>query len=98
MEWLHRLKKRLWPDRDPQVLYVSVDELPNPRDWGQVECAIGNKTIFCEAMKLDESAANFVEALMGQHWKEINDSGYKRIEFSNVADWARDRIVQKLQP
>jgi len=49
-------------------------------------------------MKLDDSGANFVADLICQHWEEITFSCYMHIEFVNVANWARDRIEQKVQP
>jgi hypothetical protein len=49
-------------------------------------------------MKLNDSAVNFVEALIGQCWEEMNCNCNKRIEFNNVAVWARDRIQQKARP
>ena len=48
MKILSDLVNMLMPKSDPSVLYVSIDELPNPRDWGTVDFITGNKLIFRE--------------------------------------------------
>ena len=37
-----------------------------------------------------------LEALIGQHWQEIQSSGYQRIEYKNVSDWVQKKIEEKL--
>jgi hypothetical protein len=37
-----------------------------------------------------------IEALIGQHWQQIQSSGYQRIAYKNVADWVQKKIEEKL--
>jgi hypothetical protein len=46
MKILSDLVNMLMPKSDPSVLYVRIDELPNPRDWGTVDLIAGIKLIF----------------------------------------------------
>ena len=52
MKFLSALVQKLSPKRDPGVLFVTIDELPNPRDWGIVDFIVGNKLIFSEDIDL----------------------------------------------
>ena len=81
---------------DLSVLYVSIDELPNPRDWGTVDLIAGKKLIFSEDIDLAAPNTDAIEALIGQYWQEIQSSGYQRIEYKNVSDWVQKKIEEKL--
>ena len=52
MKFFSTLVNKLSHKRDPAVLYVTIDELPNPRDWGTVDLMVGNKLIFSEDVDL----------------------------------------------
>jgi len=88
---------KLIPQRDPFTLYVSIDELPNSRDWGTVDFAVGKRLLFSDNVYLLAPTTDQIEALIGQHWQEIQSSGYQRIVYDNVADWVRERIEEKLR-
>ena len=96
MKVLSTLVKTFMPKSDPSVLYVSIDELPNPRDWGTVDFIAGNKLIFSEDIYLAAPNTDAIEALIGQYWQEIQSSGYQRIEYKNVSDWVQKKIEEKL--
>ena len=96
MKFFLALVNKLSPKRDPTVLYVTIDELPNPRDWGTVDLMVGNKLIFSEDVNLAAPNTDAIEALIGQHWQEIQSSGYQRIEYKNVSDWVKKKIEEKL--
>ena len=38
---------KIWiqPQRDPHTLYISIDEIPQPRDWGTLQLAVGNELV-----------------------------------------------------
>ena len=93
---IKRLLGWLWPKSDPSTLYVSIDELPNPRDWGTVDLMVGNKLIFSEDVDLAAPNTDAIEALIGQYWQEIQSSGYQRIEYKNVSGWVQKKIEEKL--
>ena len=96
MNFFSALFNKLSPKRDPAVLYVTIDELPNPRDWGTVDFIAGNKLICSEDVNLAAPNADAIEALIGQYWQEIQSSGYQRIEYKNVSDWVQKKIEEKL--
>ena len=96
MKFFSALVNKLSPKRDPAVLYVTIDELPNPRDWGTVDLMVGTRLIFSEDMDLAAPNTDAIEALIGQHWQEIQSSGYQRIEYKNVSDWVQKKIEEKL--
>ena len=96
MKFLSALVQKLSPKREPAVLYVTIDELPNPRNWGTVDLTVGNQLIFNEDIDLAAPNTDALEALIGQHWQEIQSSGYKRIEYKNVSDWVQKKIEEKL--
>ena len=96
MKILSDLVNMIMPKSDPSVLYVSIDELPNPRDWGAVDLIAGNKLIFSEDIDLAASNTDAIESLIGQHWQEIQSSGYQRIEYKNVSDWVQKKIEERL--
>lgn len=93
---IKKLSGWLWPKSDPSTLYVIIDELPNPRDWGTVDLIAGNKLIFSEDIDLAAPNTDVIEALIGQYWQEIQSSGYQRIEYKNVSGWVQKKIEEKL--
>ena len=96
MKLFSALVNKLSPKRDPAVLYVTIDELPNPRDWGTVDLMVGDKLIFSEDVDLAAPNTNAIEALIGQYWQELQSSGYQRIEYKNVSGWVQKKIEEKL--
>ena len=96
MKFLSALIQKLSPKRELAVLYVTIDELPNPRNWGTVDFMVGNQLIFNEDIDLAAPNTDALEALIGQHWQEIQSSGYQRIEYKNVSDWVQKKIEEKL--
>lgn len=93
---IKKLSDWLWPKSDPSTLYVIIDELPNPRDWGTVDLIAGNKLIFSEDIDLAAPNTDAIEALIGQYWQEIQSSCYQRIEYKNVSEWVQKKIEEKL--
>ena len=74
MKFFSALVNKLSPKRDPAVLYEIIYELPKPRDWGTVDLMVGNKLIFSEDIDLAAPNTDVIEALIGQHWREIQSS------------------------
>lgn len=88
---------KFFPKRDPATLYITINELPNPRNWGTLDFSVGGKLIFSEDVNLVAASAGAVWELMTQHWQAIQGSGFQRIAYRNVSGWLQDRIEQKLQ-
>lgn len=93
---LAELLRRVLPKSDPATLYISIDELPNPRGWGTLDFAVGGKLVFSTDVNLVADSLDVIEALIGRHWQAIQCSGYQRIEYRNVAEWLQECIEQKL--
>ncbi len=93
---IQNLMAKLFSKTDLATLYVSIDELPNPRDWGTLDFVVGSKLIFSEDINLASPTFDAIEALIGQHWQEIQSSGYRRIVYDNVAEWVQKKIEEKL--
>ncbi len=93
---IQNLTAKLFPKTDPDTLYISIEELPNPRDWGILDFVVGNKSIISEDINLVAPTFDAIEALIGQHWQEIQSSGYRRIVYDNVAEWVQKKIEEKL--
>lgn len=93
---LAELLRRVLPKSDPASLYISIDELPNPRDWGTLDFAVGEQLVFSADVNLVDDLLDAIEALIGRHWQAIQSSGYQRIAYSNVSEWLQARIEQKL--
>lgn len=93
---LAELLRSVLPKSDPATLYISIDELPNPRDWGTFDVAVGRKLVFSADVNLVADSLDVIEALIGRHWQAIQSSGYQRIEYRNVSEWLQERIEQKL--
>lgn len=96
MSTLGNLFSKLFPKQDPDTLYISIEELPNPRDWGILDFVVVSKSIFSEDINLAAPTFDPIEALIGQHWQEIQSSGYQRIVYDNVAEWVQKKIEEKL--
>lgn len=88
---------KLFPKRDSATLYITINELPNPRNWGTLDFSAGGKLIFSEDVNLVAASADAVWELMTQHWQAIQDSCFQRIAYCNVSAWLQERIEQKLQ-
>ena len=93
---LAELLRRVLPKSDPATLYISIDELPNPRDWGTLDFAVGGKLDFSADVNLVADSLDAIEALLGRHWQAIQCSGYQRIEYRNVSDLLQEHIEQRL--
>ncbi len=93
---LAELLRRVLPKSDPATLYISIDELPNPRDWGTLDFAVGEQLVFSMDVNLVGDSLDVIEALISRHWQEIQYSGYQCIAYRNVSEWLQDRIEQKL--
>jgi len=93
---IQKLMAKLFLKADLTTLYVSIDELPNPRDWGTLDFVVGSKLIFSEDINLAAPTFDAIEALIGHHWQEIQSSGYQRIVYDNVVEWVQKKIEEKL--
>lgn len=90
------LLSRLLLKRDPATLYISINELPNPRSWGTLDFAMGEKLLFSEDVHLVAPSADAVYELMERHGQVIQGCRYQRIVYCNISEWLQERIEEKL--
>ena len=78
MKFLSALIQKLSPKREPAVLYVTIDELPNPRNWGTVDFMVGNQLIFNEDIDLAAPNTDALEGAQGLHMQTLlGNCGYE---------------------
>jgi hypothetical protein len=76
---MESIKNWIQPQLDPQTLYLSIAEVPQPRDWGSIQLAIGNDMVMSRDISLEASAT---EELLG--WIERNLPKIKALGFRLV--------------
>jgi hypothetical protein len=80
------------PQRDAQTLYVSIDEMPQPRDWGTVQLALGNDVLISRDMALVGSAPDELIGWIERNLAKIKASDFQQIEYQNVSELIQSRI------
>ena len=85
------------PQRDAQTLYVSIDEMPQPRDWGTEQLALGNDVFMSRDMALVGSAPDKLIGWIERNLAKIKASDFQQIEYQNVSELIQSRIDQLLK-
>jgi hypothetical protein len=44
---MESVKNWIQTQRDPHTFYVSIVEIPQPRDWGTIQLDLGNEMVPC---------------------------------------------------
>ncbi len=65
------------------VLYLIIEELPNPRDSGLFKIQCGNTQIALDVVTLDEPGVVIANQLIGLHAATIRKYPYQKIEYLN---------------
>jgi hypothetical protein len=89
---MESVKNWIQPQRDPHTLYVSIDEIPQPRDWGSIQLAIGNDKVLSRDISLEASAMEELLGWIERNLPEIKASGFRQVQFENVAEQLQERI------
>jgi hypothetical protein len=89
---MESVKNWIQPQREPHTLYVSIDEIPQPRDWGNIQFAIGNDMVMSRDISLEASATEELLGWIERNLPKIKASGYQRVQFENVAEPLQQRI------
>jgi hypothetical protein len=89
---MESVKNWIQPQRDPHTLYVSIDEIPQPRDWGTIQLAIGNDKVLSRDISLEASATEELMGWIERNLPNINASGFRQVQFQNIAEPLQQRI------
>ena len=89
---IESVKNWIQPQRDPHTLYVSINEIPQPRDWGSIQLAIGNDMVMSRDISLESSATEELLGWIERNLPKIKASGYRQVQFENVAEPLQQRI------
>ncbi len=89
---MESVKNWIQPQREPHTLYVSIVEIPQPRDWGTIQLAIGNDIVLSRDISLEASATEELLGWIERNMPKIKASGYQRVQFENVAEPLQQRI------
>lgn len=89
---MESVKNWIQPKREPHTLYVSIVEIPQPRDWGTIHLAIGNDMVLSRDIALEASATEELLGWIERNMPKIKASGYQRVQFENVEESLQQRI------
>ena len=89
---MESVKNWIQPQRDPHTLYVSIDEIPQPRNWGTIQLAIGNDMVLGRDISLEASATEELLGWIERNMPKIKASAYQRVQFENVSHPLQERI------
>lgn len=97
MGLMESVKNWIQPQRDPHTLYVSIDEIPQPRDWGTVQLTVGNSELISRDISLEASATDELLGWIERNLPKIQASSYQQVEYENVAEPLQRRIQALLR-
>jgi hypothetical protein len=89
---MESVKNWIQPQRDPHTLYISIDEIPQPRDWGTLQLAVGNDMVMSRDISLEASATEELLGWIERNLPNIKASGFQRVSFQNVSEPLQRRI------
>ena len=89
---MESVKNWIQPQRDPHTLYISIDEIPQPRDWGTLQLAVGNDMVMSRDISLEASATEELLGWIERNLPKIKASGFRQVQFENVAEPLQERI------
>ena len=89
---MESVKNWIQPQRDPQTLYISIDEIPQPRDWGTLQLTVGNDLVMSRDISLEASATEELLGWIERNLPKIKASGFQRVSYENVSAPLQQRI------
>ncbi len=89
---MESVKNWIQPQRDPHTLYVSINEIPQPRDWGNIQLAVGDDMFLSRDISLETSATEELLGWIERNVPKIKASGFRQVQFENVAEPLQQRI------
>ena len=97
MGLMQNVKNWIQPQRDPHTLYVSIEEIPQPRDWGTVQLTVGNSELISREISLEASATDELLGWIERNLPKIKATGYQQVQFENVAEPLQQRLQALLR-
>ena len=92
MRIMESVQNWIQPQRDPHTLYISIDEIPQPRDWGTLQLAVGSDVVMSRDISLEASATEELLGWIERNLPKIKASGFQRVSFENVSAPLQQRI------
>ena len=89
---MESVKNWIQPQREPHILYVSIVEIPQPRDWGTIQLAIGNDMVLSRDISLETSASEELLGWIERNLPKFKASDYRQVQFENVSHPLQERI------
>ena len=89
---MESVKNWIQPQRDPHTLYISIDEIPQPRDWGTIQLAVGSDMVMSRDISLEASATEELLGWIECNLPKIKASGFQRVSYENVTAPLQQRI------
>ena len=89
---MESVKNWIQPQRDPLTLYISIDEIPQPRDWGSLQLAVGSDMMMSRDISLEASATEELLGWIERNLPKIKASGFQQVYFENVSASLQQRI------
>lgn len=89
---MESVKNWIQPQRETHTLYVSIDDVPQPRDWGTIQLAVGNDMVMSREISLEASATEELLGWIERNLPKIKASGYQQVQFENVSEQLQQRI------
>ncbi len=89
---MESVKNWIRPQRESHTLYVSINEIPQPRDWGTIQLSVGNDMVLSRDISLEASATEELLGWIERNLPKIKASGFRHVQFENVAEPRQQRI------
>ena len=89
---MESVKNWIQPQRETHTLYVSINEIPQPRNWGTIQLAVGNDMVMSRDISLEASAMEELLGWIKRNLPKIKASDYRQVQFENVAEQVQERI------
>jgi hypothetical protein len=89
---MESVKNWIQPQRETHTLYVTIVEIPQPRDWGTIQLAFGNDMVLSRDISLKASATEELLGWIERNLPKIKASDYRQVQFENVSEQLQQRI------
>jgi hypothetical protein len=86
------VKNWIQPQREYHILYVSIVEIPQPRNWGTIQLAVGNDMVLSRDIALEASATEELLGWIERNLPKIKASDYRQVQFENVSEQLQQHI------
>ena len=83
-------------NRDPETLYFSLSELPQPRHAAVFSIGLGNTVIATSHLRIDPAGLDMACRVLTHHSSQVKSCGYKNVVYKNLPDWAQAKLQATL--